>query len=137
MRELVFVAIGGALGAAARYGVGLLVAQLPEKPMPLATLAVNVFGCFVIGLVGQYLAVAESHAAGHDPTTTFNLIPALRYGLVIGFLGGLTTFSAFGWDTASLLQRGHSGLALANIGANLVVGLAAVWLGMALVRTMQ
>lgn|SRR5688572_8767948 len=122
MKEVVLVAAGGATGALARYGAGLLVARLPGKPMPLATLAVNLVGCLIIGMVGQYLS-------GHSPAGS----PALRYGVVIGFLGALTTFSAFGWDSVELLQKGHAGLALANVGANVVVGLGAVWLGMCLV----
>ena len=94
MKEVVLVAAGGATGALARYGAGLLVARLPGKPMPLATLAVNLVGCLIIGMVGQYLS-------GHSPAGS----PALRYGVVIGFLGALTTFSAFGWDSVELLQK--------------------------------
>lgn len=123
VKEALFVALGGAAGALARFGVGLLTARLPGRPMPLGTLVVNVVGCLVIGMAGQYLA-------GHPSTA---VTAALRYGLVIGFLGALTTFSAFGWDSVELLQKGHGGLALANIGANVIVGLAAVWLGMLLV----
>lgn len=123
VKETLLVAAGGAMGALARFGVGLLVARVPGRPMPLATLTVNVVGCLAIGMAGQYLA-------GH-PSAWF--APALRYGLVIGFLGALTTFSAFGWDSLELLQKGHSGLALANIGANVIVGLVAVWVGMLLV----
>ena len=123
VKEALLVAAGGAAGALARFGVGLVVARLPGRPMPLATLAVNVLGCLAIGITGQYLAGHPSSAAA----------PTLRYGLVIGFLGALTTFSAFGWDSVELMQKGHSGLALANIGANVVVGLLAVWAGMCLV----
>jgi CrcB protein len=135
MRDLLLVAAGGAVGAMTRYGVGLLAAQLPGKPLPLATLSVNVVGCFLIGVAGQYLLVAESAASGGDSSSGW--IELVRHGLVIGFLGGLTTFSAFGWDTAALFQKGHAGLALANVAANVLVGLIAVWLGMALMRTMQ
>jgi fluoride exporter len=120
VKEILLVAVGGALGALARFGVGLLVSRLPGRPMPLGTLAVNVIGCLAIGMAGQYLA-------GHSSSA---IAPALRYGVVIGFLGALTTFSAFGWDSVELLQKGHGGLALANIGANVVVGLLAVWAGM-------
>jgi fluoride exporter len=123
VKETLLIATGGAIGALARFGAGLLVARLPGKPMPLATLAVNIAGCLVIGIAGQYLA-------NHPGVAT---APALRYGLVIGFLGALTTFSAFGWDSVELMQKGHSGLALANIGANVIVGLAAVWVGMLIV----
>lgn len=105
----------------------MLVARLPGRPMPLATLAVNLAGCLAIGMAGQYLAGGPSPAVA----------PVVRHGLVIGFLGALTTFSAFGWDSVELLQKGHGGLALANIGANVVVGLLAVWLGMTVMRTMQ
>jgi len=120
IKEALLVAAGGAIGALARFGVGLAVAQLPGRPMPLATLAVNVAGCLAIGMAGQYLAGQPAAA----------LATELRYGVVIGFLGALTTFSAFGWDSVELLQKGHGGLAVANIGANLLVGLVAVWAGM-------
>ena len=123
IKETLLVAAGGAIGALARFGVGTVVARLPGKPMPLATLAVNVVGCLGIGIAGQYLAM-------HSSST---VAPALRYGLVIGVLGALTTFSAFGWDSVELMQKGHSGLALANIGANVIVGLFAVWAGMLIV----
>src|SRR5262245_9237530 len=123
LKETMLVACGGAAGAIARLAVRLSVARLPGTPMPLATLAVQEVGCLVVGMVGQYLAVQPSASAA----------PALRYGLVIGFLGALTTFSAFGWDSVELMQKGHSSLALANIGVNVVVGLIAVWVGMLIV----
>jgi CrcB protein len=78
---------------------------------------VNVVGCFLIGVISQWLPPA-------------NELAGLRLLLVTGFLGGLTTFSAFGHDTFVLLGS-KPGLALANVGLNVGCGLLAVWLGVA------
>jgi CrcB protein len=107
------VGLGGALGSIARYGVGL---ALPSIGFPYATLAVNVIGCFGIGLA---LPTMDRAVA---------LPPDLRLLIVVGFLGGFTTFSAFGNETIALLRAGP-GAALLNIAAHLLLGLAAVVLG--------
>lgn len=109
----VVVGLGGALGSMTRYAVGLAVSS---STFPYATLTVNVIGCFCIGLA---LPSAERAAA---------LSPDLRLLLVVGFLGGFTTFSAFGYETLALLRSG-AGLALLNVAANVVLGLLAVLLG--------
>lgn len=116
MTAFLLVGLGGALGSMARYGVGL---ALPSSGFPYATLAVNVIGCFGIGLA---LPMLERAAA---------LSPDLRLLIVVGFLGGFTTFSAFGNDTLALVRSGTS-LALLNIAANVVLGLAAVVAGRAI-----
>lgn len=113
MIAFLFVGLGGALGSMARYGMSLAV---PSGAFPYATLIVNVVGCFCIGLA---LPTAE-RAAG--------LSPDLRALVVVGFLGGFTTFSAFGHETLAL-ARGGAGWALLNVGAHLVLGLLAVALG--------
>ena len=107
------VGLGGALGSMARYGVGLAV---PSSGFPYATLIVNMIGCFCIGLA---LPTAERAAA---------LSPDFRSLVVVGFLGGFTTFSAFGYETLSL-ARSAPGLALLNVAANIILGLLAVALG--------
>lgn len=99
----------------ARYGVGL---ALPSVGFPYATLAVNVIGCFGIGLA---MPTFERAAA---------LPPDLRLLVVVGFLGGFTTFSAFGNETLALLRAG-GGLALLNVAASVLLGLGAVVLGRA------
>jgi CrcB protein len=110
------VGLGGALGSMARYGIGL---ALPSIGFPYATLAVNVIGCFGIGLV---LPTIDRAVA---------LPPDLRLLIVVGFLGGFTTFSAFGNETIALVRAGGT-VALLNVAANVLLGLAAVVLGRAI-----
>ena len=135
MREVLYVAIGGALGALARYGVGLLAGQTFGKGFPWGTLIVNVAGCFVMGIVLEIMADLEAHA-----TLTASARAQLAFwhkAVAIGFLGGLTTFSSFGGDTLREFQGGQAGVALANIAANFVLCLAAVWLGMAIMAAVD
>jgi CrcB protein len=86
---------------------------------PVGTLVVNVVGCFIIGLFAAL-------------TTTDGALPAstlARQLVMVGVLGGFTTFSAFSMQTIELFQIGHSGRALINIGLSLILCLAATWLG--------
>ena len=117
MFAFLLVGLGGALGSMARYGVGL---ALPSTGFPYATLAVNVIGCFCIGMAMPAAARLEA------------LSPELRLLVVVGFLGGFTTFSAFGNETVALLRSG-GGVALLNVAAHVGLGLAAVVLGRSLV----
>jgi CrcB protein len=109
------VGLGGALGSMARYGIGL---ALPSAGFPYGTLAVNVIGCFCIGLVMPSLERAAA------------LPPEIRMLVVVGFLGGFSTFSAFGNETVALF-RSDGNLALLNVGAHVLLGLGAVVLGRA------
>lgn len=137
MREAMFVALGGSLGALARYGVGLAAGRLLGKGFPWGTLAVNVLGCFAMGIVMEVLLGLEAHAP-EAITPAIKLQAALwRQGVAIGFLGGLTTFSSFGADTLRELESGQPLVGLANVAANLLLSLAAVWAGMALMRAMD
>ena len=120
MHNLLLAGLGGALGAAGRYAVGLWLHHPADHPsFPVGTFVVNAVGCLAIGLV---LGWGE----GRDALT-----PGLRAFLVAGILGGFTTFSAFGYDTLSLLRHGHPALAMGNIMAHLGLGLLAVWAGFA------
>jgi len=112
----ILVGIGGALGSMARYGVGLAVHSMT---FPYATLIVNVVGCLCIGLALP--SVERAAALSHD----------MRLLLVVGFLGGFTTFSAFGSESIALIRSGMS-VALINVAANVLLGLAAVVVGRAL-----
>jgi fluoride exporter len=134
MRDALLVAFGGSLGALARYGVGLAFPHVPGKHFPLATLLVNLVGCLLIGMIGQLLQRFAADASVKPDAAELLLVTTLRQGLIVGFLGALTTFSAFGWDTTRLLLDDKPLLALANIGANLIAGLFAVWLGITLVK---
>lgn len=116
MAAILWVSLGGVVGALARYGVNEFALRMVKGPYPLATLAVNVIGCLVIGAL---MPAMESKT----------LSPSLRLFLVTGLLGAFTTFSAFGFETLTLLREGRSGLALANVAANLALGLTAVAAG--------
>jgi CrcB protein len=127
MREILYVAVGGAIGALARYGIGLAATQAFGKGFPWGTLLVNVAGCFAMGVVLEVMANLEAH-----PVLTPTARDQLAFwhkAVAIGFLGGLTTFSTFGGDTLRELQGGRPGLALANVAANVLLSLAAVWCG--------
>lgn len=110
--NVLMIASGGALGAIARYAVsGPILGKLGDR-FPWGILAVNLVGCFFIGLVlYMYLLRGETDER-------------LRLFLVAGFLGSFTTFSTFGFDTFELLRDGHAGLAIANILTNVLLGIA-------------
>ncbi|KFN48710.1 fluoride efflux transporter CrcB [Arenimonas composti] len=110
-----WVGLGGALGAIARYGVSLALAGSAAR-FPWPTFAVNVLGCLLIGLVAGVLARAP------DGDT-------LRLFVVTGVLGGFTTFSAFGLETLTLMRRGDAALAAVYVLGSVGVCLFAVWLG--------
>ncbi len=121
MLRLLLVGAGGAVGAIARFGLGLLVQKVWAAAFPLGTLLVNVLGCLAIGALAPLLE-------GDPP----RLGEGGRLFLVVGFLGGFTTFSAFGFETWSLARRDLGAQALLYAGASLVLGLGAVWAGRAL-----
>lgn len=121
VRPYVVVAVGGALGALARYGVQL---GLPHSPgaWPWATVAVNLTGCLLIGLL---LAVLLARAPDH---------PWLRPFLATGVLGGYTTFSTFSVDAVQLAEAGRWPMAVVYLLVSVVGGLAAVVLGLGVGR---
>lgn len=116
--RILLVAAGGALGSVARYLVVLWSGQAAgEGRFPLGTLAVNLVGCLVIGLVAGFCEQGES------------LSSDARLFVMTGVLGGFTTFSAFGLETVTLLRRDAFATALLYVTASVVGGLIAVWLG--------
>ena len=90
---LTSIAIGGAFGALSRYGIGLFVTKITTMPIWVATMGVNILGCSLMGFMAAYLS---NHPA---------LSEQLRPLIMIGFLGGLTTFSSFALDSATLLEK--------------------------------
>lgn len=113
-----YAALGGALGSVSRYLLGVWSQSLSKSiDFPFGTLTVNLLGCFVIGFLSH---LAETRGV---------FTPETRAFVFIGILGGFTTFSSFGNDTINLLRDGETFNALANIGANVIVGLLLVWLG--------
>ena len=121
MKALLLVALGGAVGSVARYKLsGLVLAHTVDWRFPAGTFAVNVLGCLVAGILA---GLAEKH----------DMFAAdVRLLLFTGLLGGFTTFSAFGLETMHLVKRGDLMVAGANIVLSVVMGLAALWLGLGL-----
>ena len=117
MNNVLLVGIGGFIGSAARYLLSGYVQQSSQSIFPYGTLAVNVIGCFVIGFLSQ---LAENRGAFSSEARVF---------VLIGILGGFTTFSSFGNETLNLARDGEMLNAFANIGLNVLLGLLAVWLG--------
>lgn len=117
MNNLVFVAAGGALGSVLRYLLSSSIYTWFGRAMPWGTLAVNVIGSFAIGLLSILLV------------EKFNVPQEWRLGIVVGVLGGFTTFSAFSWDTLDLMQQGLTLKAMLNVLANVVLCIVAAWLG--------
>ena len=112
------VALGGALGALARYSLGGWLQQLIGGEFPYGTLAVNVVGSFLIAVVLQ-LSLER-----------FLLSPEARLLLATGFCGSLTTFSTFSYETLRLMQEQQWTAAGANVALNVVLCLAAVYAGL-------
>jgi CrcB protein len=116
------IAVAGALGALARYGLDGLVSRRAPGAFPWGTFAVNVSGSLVLGLAFTLL------------TERLTVDPWLRSALTIGFLGAYTTFSTLSLESYRLLADGAVGLALANMLGSMGAGLAAVYAGVVLGR---
>ena len=121
MKAIILVACGGAVGAVLRYAIGVWSRELFGPEYPWGTFFVNVLGCLLMGVLVQLIDVAIASDQA-------------RLLIGVGLLGALTTFSTFGYDTVICVRQLGWTLALANVAANVVCGLFAVVLGMALVR---
>ncbi len=118
MLNLVYVGVGGFLGSIGRYLVAGAVYQVfPNNYFPIGTAVVNILGCFVIGLLNGLTELRQL------------LNPEMRIFLLIGLLGGFTTFSTFGYETIASMRAGEFVSAFANVLIQVIVGLSAVWLG--------
>ena len=122
LNVVIAVAIGGMAGTLLRFATGNWVSAHWPQHFYGATLAVNLIGCLLIGfLYGLFLLRPE--------------VPLeLRAGLIVGFLGGLTTFSSFSMDTLRLLESGQLPLAIGYVGLSVVGGLLATWAGLTLTK---
>lgn len=123
MIPTLLVALGGALGSVARYGVNVGTARAFGPGFPWGTLTVNVVGGFVMGLIAALLALR----GGSNEARVF---------LMTGVLGGFTTFSAFSLDAVALWERGATGLAAAYVAASVFLSIAALVAGLALGRAL-
>ncbi len=118
MERFLWICLGGALGTGARYLIGVWAGQRLGTVFPWGTFIVNLTGCFLIAVVIQ---------------TALNLAsfsPTLRLALTTGFLGGLTTYSSFAYETTRLAQDGAFGAACLNFGLTTVACFGAVLLGL-------
>jgi CrcB protein len=122
MIRILLVGLGGFVGTLCRYWLSGLVARRYGETLPLGTLVVNAIGCFVIGFLFYFF---------YDRSLT---TPTARTVVLIGLIGGFTTFSSYGLQTFTLLRDGEVFLALLNVVASNVLGLALVWLGYVLAK---
>jgi fluoride exporter len=109
--KIVLIALLGAVGTLARYGLQGLIQVRAAGTFPYGTLVVNLTGCFFLGLIAQF---------------TMNRLvisPDWRMAIAVGFFGGYTTFSSFGWETAKMIEDGEWARASAYVGVSVVAGL--------------
>jgi CrcB protein len=122
MAVLVAVAAGGAIGSVSRYGVDRLIEAREVGAFPLSTFVINVSGCLAVGFIIAALVDRR------------NTPDWLRAGLVVGFCGGYTTFSTFAQESLDLVEAREVAIALANVGASVILGILAVLVGTRLGR---
>jgi len=124
MQKTILIAVAGLLGTLLRYWLSGFVARKYGETFPWGTLAVNMIGCLLTGVV-FFLTEAR-----------FLVNPTLRMVVLIGLLAGFTTFSSYGLQTFALLRDGEFGLAILNIVASNTLGLLMVWSGYLLARVL-
>jgi len=117
MQLVLIIALFGALGCLTRYFLSGWVYNLLGRTFPSGTFVVNIVGAFLIGLIMEF-----------SMRSTL-ISPSLRIGLTIGFLGGLTTFSTFSYETFRLLEEGELLIAMTNVLVSVVICLLFTWLG--------
>ncbi|MEN6567867.1 MAG: fluoride efflux transporter CrcB [Veillonellales bacterium] len=122
MQEIIAVAVGGGIGAAARYLVSIWAAGKFGAEFPYGTLIVNIVGCFIIGV---FMTLAAERLI---------VSPYWRLLIVVGFVGGLTTFSSFSYETLRMLEEADIVQAFYNIGLNVIIGFLSTWLGIGAAR---
>ncbi|MEO6696601.1 MAG: fluoride efflux transporter CrcB [Gammaproteobacteria bacterium] len=122
MTQIIAIAAGGAAGSLLRFWMSSGVHAVLGRQFPYGTLAVNVLGCLLMGILFVLL------------TERLNLGPVWRAGLLIGLLGGFTTFSAFSMETIALIEQGALFKAALNIVLSVSACLAATWLGILAAR---
>jgi CrcB protein len=120
MLRIISIGLAGFVGTLARYALTEWIAEKYGQAFPAGTLVINLLGCLLAGLL-FYLLVDR-----------YAVSPTARAVILVGLLGGFTTFSSFGLQTFTLLRNGELGLALLNIGVSNIGGLLLVWVGYSL-----
>ena len=123
LRVLLLIGLFGAAGAISRFALSELVYRSLGRGFPFGTLAVNGLGCFLIG------------GLAHIGFATDSVPEVWRVALTAGFLGGLTTFSTFGYETFRHLDQGEFAIAAGNVVGSVFLGLIAVWAGVAAAKS--
>ena len=124
MLKYSMIGLGGLIGAIGRYAVSGFVQRYFNSSFPAGTLAVNILGCFILGVV-MYLI--QHHGLFSHHTRMF---------MTVGVLGAVTTFSTFGHETLTLIDSGKVGFAILSVAGNIILGISAVWLGTTLMRSL-
>ncbi len=124
MQRIILIGLAGLCGTLGRYGLTTLVARRYGEAFPLGTLLVNLLGCFLAGLLFQLM------------NERYLVSETLRTMVLVGFLGGFTTFSAYGLQTFALMRAGELGLAGLNLVCSNLFGLLMVWAGYSLARAL-
>ncbi|MCM1565258.1 MAG: fluoride efflux transporter CrcB [Dehalobacter sp.] len=122
MMNFLSVAFGGAIGAVARYGLGMWISNKWTHDFPLHTFIINIAGAFLLGLLNTLFL---------DKLT---ISPEIRLALTVGFLGAFTTFSTFGYETIMLIKDGNILTAGIYTLVSIIIGFFGVFLGMGLAR---
>jgi CrcB protein len=125
IKTILLVGLGGGVGSILRYLTSMLVTTYFHTVFPLATFVVNVLGCLAVGLITGFLESRQ--------ILNFDL----KVLLITGFCGGYTTFSTFSAENINLFRSGHSLAAFIYLSASILIGLSAVWLGLALTKASQ
>lgn len=126
MNTMVMIFIGAGIGGVLRNAVNMLAMRLFGMHFPIGTMAINIIGSFVIGLVAGWLTFRAEWAWSYHA----------RVFVITGILGGFTTFSSFSLDTAMLIERGEMGLAALYVGGSVALSLVAVFGGLAIMRAL-
>jgi CrcB protein len=124
LQKYLLVALGGALGSLLRFWVGTFVAGRMGVRFPYGTFIINITACIIIGFSLEFLG---KHV---------ELTPAWRYLIPIGFVGAYSTFSTFEWETFTNLQTGSFFIAGLYLTLSILLGLAGIWSGVAIARTL-
>ncbi|MBI1370466.1 MAG: fluoride efflux transporter CrcB [Planctomycetes bacterium] len=125
VRSLVAIAVGGSLGALARFGLARFAQIAFGGTFPIGTLIANLVGCAMIGFLAIFFANRAGTSMGG---------PAMRSAVMIGFIGALTTFSTYCFESLDLIEKQRYAAALGNLLGSVVLGVLAVYVGLVLGR---